>query len=250
MQQFNIKDPAQRSNVPPVKLPEGPAPQLGSDLGLKAPGLWSNLKDFLTERSVKVPKNAQQTVFRTDGLNNRFGDSLKAALNTPKVRATNSNMLLERAPEYLLFWRNLRDLISPPKLPPLKLTSKPVPVKPLWARNQQYSQVQAISVIAHLAVLLLIVVPIARDAMKPKTTAGHEYHGYLAVLAETRRGQGQGGWRWRRWRAPTSSSYQGQDSQVEHDANHAAAAATEEYCSEAVGRSYAAWSSGTEDTES
>ena len=64
-------------------------------------------------------------------------------------------MLLEQVPEYRLFWRNLRDLIAPPKLPPLKLTSKPVPVKPLWARNKQYSRVQVISVAVHVAILIL-----------------------------------------------------------------------------------------------
>src|SRR5262245_57372497 len=138
MQHFNIQDPAQRSSTPKVNLGEGPGARLGTEATLKAPGLWSNLKDFLTERSVKVPKNARGAVFTTSGLNNRFGDSLKAAFGTPKVRATNSNMLLEQPPAYKLFFRNLRDLISPPKLPPLKLTSKPVPVKPLWARNKQY----------------------------------------------------------------------------------------------------------------
>jgi len=164
MQEFKISQPAQRSNVPPRRLPEGPAPNLGSDLGLKAPGLWSNLKDFLTERSIKVPRNARQTVFRTDGLNNSFSESLKAAFRTPRVSgASGSNMLLEQAPEYRVFWRNLRDLIAPPKLPPLKLTSKPVPVRPLWARNKQYSRVQAISVAVHALLLAAIVVPIAHQ---------------------------------------------------------------------------------------
>jgi len=164
MQEFKISQPAQRSDAPRVRLPQGPAPRLGSDLGLKAPGLWSNLKDFLTERTVKVPKNARQTVFRTDGLNNRFADSLKAAFQTPRVTGqSGSNMLLEQPREYVVFWRNFRDLIAPPKLPPLKLTSKPVPVKPLWARNQQYSRVQAISVAAHALMLALIVVPLAHQ---------------------------------------------------------------------------------------
>ena len=164
MQQFKISQPTQSSNAPRVRLPQGPVPRLGSDLGLKAPGLWSNLKDFLTERTVKVPKNARQTVFRTDGLNNRFADSLKAAFQTPRVTGqSGSNMLLEQPREYVVFWRNFRDLIAPPKLPPLKLTSKPVPVKPLWARNQQYSRVQAISVAAHALMLALIVVPLAHQ---------------------------------------------------------------------------------------
>jgi periplasmic protein TonB len=196
MQHFNIKDPAQSSKAPSVKLPEGPVPQLGSDLGLKAPGLWSNLKDFLTERSVKVSKNAQQTVFRTDGLDNSFSDSLKAAFNTPKVRATNSNMLLESVPEYLLFWRNLRDLINPPKLPPLKLTSKPVPVKPLWAKNQQGTNVRMISVAAHVLVLFIIVAPFARKAIESKLNPGMnitDISPYLPKLAAAKDKAGGGG---------------------------------------------------------
>jgi TonB family protein len=164
MGNLKIGQPAPSSDTPRVRLPEGPAPRLGSDLGLKSAGLWSNLKDFLTERSVKIPKNARQVVFRTDGLNNSFSDSLKAAFQTPRLKgAANSNMLLEQPPEYVVFWRNLRDLVAPAKLPPLKLTSKPVPVKPLWARNRQYSRVQAISVAAHALVLALIVVPIAHQ---------------------------------------------------------------------------------------
>jgi TonB family protein len=134
---------------------------------LKSPGLWSNLRDFLTERSVKLPKNVRPAVFHTDGLNNGFRESLKTAFRTPKVRATNSNMVLEQVPRYLVFWYNLRDLVAPPKLPPLKLTSKPVPVKQLWARNKQYSRMQVVSVAIHATVLLLIIAPFAKEAMEP-----------------------------------------------------------------------------------
>jgi TonB family protein len=33
---------------------------------------------------------------------------------------------------YTSFWANLKDLLNPPKLPPLEVTSKPVPVKDIW----------------------------------------------------------------------------------------------------------------------
>jgi periplasmic protein TonB len=198
MQDFRIKIPAQSSDVAPVRLPPGPEARLGSDLGLKAPGLWSNLKDFLTERSIKVPKNARQTVFRTDGLDNSFADSFKAALHTPRVGPTDSAMLLEQPPEYRLFFRNLRDLISPPKLPPLKVTSKPVPVKPLWGRNKQYSRVQLISGALHALVLLLIVAPFAKKVIEPVVTQSYnvtDISPYLPRLpqAKDRAGGGGGG---------------------------------------------------------
>jgi protein TonB len=196
MQHFNIQDPAKRSHVTPVKLPEGPAPRIGSDLGLKAPSLWSNLKDFLTERSIKLPKDTGQAVFHTEGLDNGFGDSLRAAFSTPKVRVANSNMLIEQVPEYRLFWRNLRDLIAPPKLPPLKLTSKPVPVRPLWARNKQYSRVQVISIAIHVAVLIAIVAPFARQVIQPKLSASMnltDISPYLPKLAAAKDKAGGGG---------------------------------------------------------
>src|ERR1035437_8761564 len=33
---------------------------------------------------------------------------------------------------YLSFWQNVRDFVRPPKLPPLEVTSKPIPVKDIW----------------------------------------------------------------------------------------------------------------------
>jgi len=36
-------------------------------------------------------------------------------------------------PWYHTFIRNLKDFFNPPKLPPLQVTSKPVPVKDIWA---------------------------------------------------------------------------------------------------------------------
>src|ERR1019366_5592398 len=35
-------------------------------------------------------------------------------------------------PWYKSFFQNINDMVNPPKLPPLVLTSKPVPVKDIW----------------------------------------------------------------------------------------------------------------------
>ena len=105
-----------------------------------APSFWDNLKDFLTERSVKLPRNAQQQVFRRDGLDSSFADSVKEFFK-PAPREESAPMpamMVDFQPAYVTLWRNLRDLISPPKLPPLKVTSKPVAVRPLWAKDENY----------------------------------------------------------------------------------------------------------------
>jgi len=45
-----------------------------------------------------------------------------------------SHLLLEEIEEpwYRSFYRNIKDLINPPKLPPLEVTSKPIAVKDIW----------------------------------------------------------------------------------------------------------------------
>ena len=48
------------------------------------------------------------------------------------------------------FWQNLRDLISPPKLPPLQVTSQPVAVKEIWSKNTQFTRVQMLSIAFHV----------------------------------------------------------------------------------------------------
>ncbi len=49
---------------PKVTLPEGKtAPRLGGSQKPLSRGFISNLKDFLTERPIKLPKNVQGAVF-------------------------------------------------------------------------------------------------------------------------------------------------------------------------------------------
>jgi TonB family protein len=54
-----------------------------------------------------------------------------------------SRLLVEAAEEpwYISLFRNVRDIVNPPKLPPLVLTSRPIPVKDIWGlySNQKKS---------------------------------------------------------------------------------------------------------------
>ena len=48
------------------------------------------------------------------------------------------NLLLAETgiPWYKSFVANIRELINPPKLPPLEVTSKPIPVKDIWGDSK------------------------------------------------------------------------------------------------------------------
>jgi len=50
-----------------------------------------------------------------------------------------------QVPAYELFWQNLKDTIFPPKLPPLDVTSKPVPVKNIWGMYERQKKSFAMS---------------------------------------------------------------------------------------------------------
>lgn len=62
-------------------------------------------------------------------------------------------------PWYKSFVNNIRDLISPPKLPPLELTSKPVAVKDIWgdSGNKRYAGLTSMLVHGCGIVLLLAI---------------------------------------------------------------------------------------------
>ena len=182
----------------PVQLPPGPAPKLGAPPHLKPPTFWSNFKEFLTERAIKFPRNSKGQVFHTEGLDTSFAASFKEFLHAPRIRGgAHSSMEVDWEPGYRVFWRNLRDLISPPKLPPLKLTSKPVPVRSLWARREKFGTAQGISMALHAAILLLIIVPIFHHMVQQQTVSANigvvEISPYLSKLPAGKDKAGGGG---------------------------------------------------------
>jgi len=142
---------------------EGPTLQLGRyhspsrESSLKS--LWSNLKEFLTEKPVKL-RPGTSTAFDMPRFGGSIRDNFKEAFHAGPKGAVNSDLLVNWSGQTSL-WQNLRDLISPPKLPPLQTTSKPVKVKEIWSKNEQFPRTQAISVGAHvLAIALIVLVPL------------------------------------------------------------------------------------------
>jgi protein TonB len=57
---------------------------------------------------------------------------------------------------YTSLIRNIKEAISPPKLPPLKVTSKPVPVKDMWGLYGYKKSSGLYSVLVHAAVITLL----------------------------------------------------------------------------------------------
>src|SRR5882757_8799771 len=84
------------------------------------------------------------------GASNPQGDS-EADLHLQRLLAA------DEEPYYRTFWKDLKDFVNPPKLPPLELTSKPVPVKEIWGfYGGQEKRAGVTSMMIHLGVLGLL----------------------------------------------------------------------------------------------
>ena len=84
------------------------------------------------------------------GANNSQGD-LHADLHLERLLAAGEE------PFYRTFWKDLKEFLHPPKLPPLEVTSKPVPVKEIWGfYGGQEKRAGLSSMAIHVTVLGLL----------------------------------------------------------------------------------------------
>ncbi len=149
-----------------VILPGGTnAPRLGGAQKPLSRGFLSNLKDFLTERPIKLSKDARGQVFTVEEYGGGFTENIKEWFK-PTPKAVSSRMILEQQPGYKIMLQNLRDLISPPKLPPLQVTSKPVKVKEIWSKDKAFGPSQAIALAVHIGVTVLVFSPLLYSVAK------------------------------------------------------------------------------------
>jgi len=184
--------------------PGGPEGQTGPTLhigkfrsphaqsGLK--GFFSNLRDFLVERPAKIREGAP-TAFSSTGFGTSFKENWKEFWRPAPKGRVRSDLLVNWTEGG--FWQNLKDLISPPKLPPLKTTSEAVDVPEIWSKNPQFTRVQALSVAIHAVVIVLLVVPFLTGLTSPPNTnprvITNDYSVFLPKLPAGAERSGGGG---------------------------------------------------------
>ena len=147
-------------------------------------GFLANLKCLLTERGERIPGGANESEFLPQDFRASFVDNLKECLRpTPKLTgdaayslrgAASPGIKIESLPLYLSIFRNIRDRVIPPKLPPLELTSKPIEVPEIWSKHRRLSGANVVSLVLHVSFTLLMFVFTVRqvkglDPAKPVT---------------------------------------------------------------------------------
>jgi len=159
-----LENPDKTGVDPMTRLGQLNAPLRES--GLKS--FFSNLRDFLVERPKKF-RSGQPQAFEMPDFGDSLGANFREFLHTGPRGKVRSDLLVDWN-EGGSLWKNVRDLISPPKLPPLKTTSPAVAVPEIWTKDTQFTRVQALSLAFHVLILVLIIVPLLPELMSPATT--------------------------------------------------------------------------------
>jgi TonB family protein len=133
---------------------------------------FTRLRDFLLERPIKLPPELEDK-FTGQSFGEGLLENLKECFRGgPRVKGpVHSRMILEERGFLRGLWENVKDTIAPPKLPPLKLTSRPVPVKPIWSKDTLMPRAQVLSAAVHVLFAVLLLVPLGLQIAQNVTAA-------------------------------------------------------------------------------
>ena len=158
--------------APAVPVPSSAVPKFTKPDLFIPDNFWSNLKQFLTERPVKVRERRDAPFTQTN-----FGSGLAANLAEflrpgPASRGrVNSKLAVAWGANFGGFGDRLRDFFSPPKQAPLPPGIRPVKVKDIWSKDENFGTSQILAVVLHIAVIGLLVIPLFTNVLPASTEA-------------------------------------------------------------------------------
>src|SRR4029077_9395721 len=128
---------------PAVPVPSSSVPKFTKPDLLIPDNFWSNLKQFLTERPVKVRERKDapftQTTFGS-GVAGNLAEFLRAG---PASRGrVNSKLAVAWGANFGGFGDRIRDFFSPPRQAPLPPGIKPIKVKDIWSKDENFGTSQ------------------------------------------------------------------------------------------------------------
>jgi periplasmic protein TonB len=164
--------PPQRPNVGDTRgnLSGGSnvVPRFGRPAMLMPDNFWSNLKQFLFERPVKIRGDVKSKLMPTqydDGFWSNVGEFFTSR-PVPKGQS-DSRLSTGWVEGFGGFGHRLKELFSPTREAPLPFEVKPVRVKDIWTKDENFGWTQAISIGLHVVLIGLIIVPLFTRILPP-----------------------------------------------------------------------------------
>jgi protein TonB len=126
---------------PPTPVPASAVPRFQTPERVVTDGFWSNLKQFLTEKPIKVNPNVHSTLM-PDQYGGGFNENLKDFFSSKPVPKGPMNSRLAV------------------KMPPLPPGIQPVKVNDIWSKDENFGWTQIIAFGLHILIIALLVVPL------------------------------------------------------------------------------------------
>lgn len=135
-------------------------PDFGAPEALMADDFWSNLKQFLFERPVKVAE-IKGAPFTRAGFGDGIKDNFRYFFSGPKVsnRPIDTRYEVNWGGNFGSFKERLKEFISPSKPAPLPPGIQAVKVKDIWSKDENFGWTQIISFAFHGSVIALLIIP-------------------------------------------------------------------------------------------
>jgi TonB family protein len=151
-----------------IPVPNSAVPDFGVPAHLMPDDFWSNLKQFLLERPVKIIERGDVPFTKNTFGSGLFGN-LSYFFSAPKAtkRPVNKRLEVDWGGSFGSFGERLRDFFHPPKPAPLPPGIKPVKVKDIWTKDENFGWTQAIAFAVHAGVVALLVTPFVISMVTP-----------------------------------------------------------------------------------
>ena len=151
-----------------VPVPREALPDFDSPAQMMPNDFWSNLKQFLVERPVKITERSD-VPFTKSSFGSGLKENLKFFLSAPPASKApiDKGLEVDWGGSFGSFRDRLKEFISPSKPAPLPPGIKPVQVKDIWSKNENFGWVQILSIAFHVGIIALLIVPFLISASKP-----------------------------------------------------------------------------------
>jgi protein TonB len=160
------------SPEPAVSVPSSAVPKFVKPDILIPDNFWSNLKQFLIERPIKVRERSDAPFTKTSfGMG--LGDNLKDFFSSGPVPKgpVNSKLAVAWGSNFGGFGTRIKEFFSPPKQAPLPPGIHPVKVKDIWSKDENFGTSQMLAVGLHIAAIGLLVIPLFTNVLPASTEA-------------------------------------------------------------------------------
>jgi len=155
-----------------VPVPSSAVPKFDPPAILIPDNFWSNLRQFLVERPIKVRERADAPFTKTSfgmGVGSNLRDFFSSS---PAARGpVNSKLAVSWGSNFGGFGTRIREFFSPPKQAPLPFAVRPIKVKDIWSKDENFGWSQMLAVGLHIAAIGLLVIPIFTNVLPASTEA-------------------------------------------------------------------------------